>query len=169
MQLFCGTDYRRLKETLDWRIDKWSREKCVSFIVMLGVRHASAGKKGYHGRLPANQVDLFPDGSVYLWRLCELENFRILEVTPEEIIRIIKSFQREEHSKQRIELLDLEGTPRCRAGQGQSGRAMDQIDRDELYDLIEPGHKDWVDTGLHGTTSTTLTIRPGFAVAPTRS
>ena len=134
MQLFSGADYRRLKETLDWRVDKWSREKCISFILMLNVRHASTGKKGYSGRLPANQVELFSDGSAHLWKLCELECFRILGVTPDEIIRIVEYDQWSDQSKKRIELLDLDGTPRCRAGQGQSGQAMDQIDREELYE-----------------------------------
>ena len=71
------------------------------------------------GRHPDDvYINLLPDGSAYLWELCQLAAYRILGTTPEEIIRIVDRDQWADDSKRRFEILDRDGTPRARACQG---------------------------------------------------
>ena len=144
-QYYNADDLSVLTKFLSWRMAKWPRHKCISMGLTIYLRHA-----GYPGLV------LAPDGTVSLGHLCTFREFRIMGVTPEEVLRNVDADQAGPSTKKRFEFLhrllvnDLRDV--CiRAGQGHNKAAQAMIDLDRLHERMVPSHPKFQKWVMHGT------------------
>ena len=70
-------EYKFLKRSHEWRIDKWSRTKCISWACTLLLRHGSTYE--------AAQVYVAPDGTMQIEELLSFKMLRCLSATAQDI------------------------------------------------------------------------------------
>ena len=93
-QHFNRSDYDYLKNWLNWRIDRWIRQKCISFGMATLLRHA-------RGR-----TELEDDGTLAIWEICDYQGMRTMSVEPDEVLGIANQTHGEQQNKQRFETVD---------------------------------------------------------------
>ncbi len=83
-QIFTSAEHRFLEGALRWRIDKWDRQRCVSFYLTLILRHAESGDD----REP---VYLQPDGTSDVATILNFRGGRLLGISESDLRGITSS------------------------------------------------------------------------------
>ena len=128
-------DYIFLKKTHGWRLDKWSREQCISWSATLLLRHASYMTRDGHEQ----RSRLGEDGGMTVEDFCQYEMNQVMGVTRADVERLLDN---QKFVEKRRFVGKYDGNQRLRriaAAQGHGPKASVQFNEDEL---LEPARLD---------------------------
>jgi RNA:NAD 2'-phosphotransferase (TPT1/KptA family) len=92
-QALSSADYRFLSRTHKWRIDKWNREKCISWSLTLLLRHGESYERSgqYTDQHRADSVPIAADGFAAVEDLCRFRLLTALGAGPEVLGYVMRS------------------------------------------------------------------------------